>query len=348
MNVQKVNRSVLVWLWIGFGMIVIQILIGGVTRLTGSGLSITKWDIITGTIPPLNASEWSVAYELYKETPQYHKINHGMSLGEFKFIYFWEYFHRLWARLMGLVFIIPFAFFLFKKWINKTLLKRLITVLVLAAIVASFGWIMVASGLVDRPWVSAYKLSFHLILAVILLAYLFWTIMWVQNRNYTVDKKGFYLSRILSMLLFLQIFIGGMVSGMKAALLYPSFPLMKGEWIPSIVFNTSLWNVDNFINYEKSVLFPTLIHTLHRYLALILVIVLIYIFVRFKHVWLRTILTFTHRLFITLFLFQIALGILTVINSVGMVPVGWGVAHQINGILLFIVSLMYSYTFKKV
>ena len=156
-----------VWLLVGIIMIFFQVVIGGVTRLTGSGLSITKWEIILGTFPPVNAQQWMEAFDLYKATPQYQQINEGMNLKEFKFIYFWEYFHRLWARLMGFVFLIPFLLFYFRGFFDKWLTKRLVIVFLLAALVASFGWIMVASGLIHRPWVNAYKLTMHLSLALV-------------------------------------------------------------------------------------------------------------------------------------------------------------------------------------
>ena len=156
-------------------MVFIQIVVGGITRLTGSGLSITKWEIITGTLPPMNDAQWEEAFDLYKVTPQYEKINEGMSMKQFKFIYFWEYIHRLWGRFMGIVFIIPFLIFWRKGWIDKKLMSRLAWVIPMAALVASFGWIMVASGLNDRPWVNTYKLTLHLSLALILYAYLLWT-----------------------------------------------------------------------------------------------------------------------------------------------------------------------------
>jgi len=159
---KEISRIVKIWLIIGLVMIFFQVVIGGITRLTGSGLSITKWEIVTGTIPPLNSADWEEAFDLYKATPQYKQINKGMSMSEFKFIYFWEFIHRLWARTMGFVFLFPFLFFLGTQRFSKKLFKQLIVVFLLAALVASLGWIMVASGLRDLPWVSPYKLTLHL------------------------------------------------------------------------------------------------------------------------------------------------------------------------------------------
>ena len=176
-------RSVKIWLCIGLFMVFMQIIIGGITRLTGSGLSITKWEIVTGTFPPLTEEAWHVEFDLYKETPQYQKINRNMNLSKFKFIYFWEYFHRVWARSMGFIFLFPFLYFWKKGYLDHTLKKRLGITVGIAAIVAVFGWIMVASGLVNRPWVNAYKLTWHLSLALILYGYLFYVIYNVINRK---------------------------------------------------------------------------------------------------------------------------------------------------------------------
>lgn len=343
----KISASVKVWLWIGFIMIFLQILIGGVTRLTGSGLSITQWEIVTGTLPPLNPEQWLIEFDKYKATPQYHKINQGMSLSEFKFIYFWEYFHRLWARLMGFVFLIPAIFFWVRGYFPGWLKKRVVMIFVLAALVAAFGWIMVASGLIDRPWVSAYRLSLHLSLAVILLAYLFWTILKTYSIR-TERSSGFHKWAVgLNIFLFVQVFLGGIVSGMKAALLYPTFPKMKGEWIPSLLFNKSLWTLDNFIVYENSPFFPSLIHTLHRFWAYLILIFSILFIIKLRKEFSTRFLNYSQNLFITLLGIQISLGIITVLMSVGMVPVLWGVAHQMFGVLLFNASLLFTYAIKK-
>lgn len=343
----KISKGVKIWLWIGFVMILLQILIGGVTRLTGSGLSITKWEILTGTIPPLNEQDWNVEFDAYKETPQYHKINKGMSLKEFKFIYFWEYFHRLWARLMGFVFLLPAVFFWWRGHFPRWLKKRVVGIFLLAALVASFGWIMVASGLIDRPWVSAYRLSFHLILAVILLAYLLWTILKTYRISFHPHRDLLRWAGGISVGLFIQIFLGGMMSGMKAALLYPTFPLMNKEWIPAIIFNSSYWKVENFILYENSPFFPALVHTVHRFWAYFLTFIILLFLWKVRKLISTSFVRFAQLLLISLLVIQIFLGIMTVLHSTGTVPVFYGVAHQIAGILLFNASLIFVYVLKK-
>ncbi|MCB0588083.1 MAG: COX15/CtaA family protein, partial [Phaeodactylibacter sp.] len=219
------------WLVIGLFMIFMQVVVGGITRLTGSGLSITKWEIVTGTLPPLTAQHWEEAFNMYKATPQYAKINQGMTMSEFKFIYFWEYIHRLWARLMGFVFIIPLAIFWARGMVDRPLLKRLGVVFLLAALVASFGWIMVASGLIERPWVNAYKLTMHLSLALILFSYLLWTTFKTFQPRRPVLHSGLLkkAANAITVVVALQIVLGGIMAGTKAGLFYPTWPDMNGE-----------------------------------------------------------------------------------------------------------------------
>ena len=179
----KYSKKVVLWLFIGLVMVFIQVIVGGITRLTESGLSITKWEVISGTLPPLSENDWVQQFDLYKSTPQYKEINEGMDLDDFKFIYFWEYIHRFWARIMGLVFIVPFLYFLFKGYIDRVLLKNLSVVILFALLAATFGWIMVASGLVERPWVNAYKLSIHLMIAFSVYISLLWTFLCARDAN---------------------------------------------------------------------------------------------------------------------------------------------------------------------
>lgn len=345
----KISRSVKIWLCIGLVMLFMQIFIGGITRLTGSGLSITKWEIVLGTFPPIGESAWAAAFDLYKDTPQYQKINEGMSLGEFKFIYFWEYFHRLWARLMGFVFIIPFFIFYYKKMLPKWLIKDLGLVVLLAAIAASFGWIMVASGLQDRPWVNAYKLSIHLIIGFSVFCALLWSCFKVfEIPQYPVARKMKSFSFLLAILILVQIIFGGWLSGMKAALFYPTWPDMNGVYFPQEVFNINYWSVDNFINYDKGTFAPALIQFIHRSTGyLIALLSIIFIYQLFKNYSQFKMLKLSSNLFIILLITQIILGILTLINSIGTIPVGYGVAHQAIGLLLLSSILLINFQLIK-
>lgn len=348
-NRDRYPRAVKVWLMIGVFMVFMQVVIGGITRLTGSGLSITKWEIVTGTLPPMNAAQWEEEFELYKATPQYEKINEGMSMGEFKFIYFWEYFHRLWARLMGFVFAIPFFFFWARGMIDKPLMKRLGIVIGLAALVASFGWIMVASGLIDRPWVNAYKLTMHLSLALILFSYLFWTMLRVvqpysQVIHRPALKKG---ALAIGIVLAVQIVLGGIMSGMKAALFYPTWPDMNGVMVPEVLLQSSSWTAENFIDYDRGPFMSALVQILHRTTAYVLTIMMLwYAWRALQQVKLPI---FRRGIWVmaAVLLVQVTLGILTVINSKGMVPVDLGVYHQAVAIILLSAVLFVNYQLRK-
>ena len=335
------------WLMIGVFMIFMQVVIGGITRLTGSGLSITKWEIVTGAFPPMNEASWQHEFDLYKETPQYQKINEGMSMGDFKFIYFWEYFHRLWARTMGFVFAIPFFIFLTKGWIDKKLRNQLLIVVLLAALVASLGWIMVASGLVNRPWVNAYKLTLHLSAAFVCYGYLLWTTFGAfgfENniiRNNQLKKWNINLLILVS----LQIILGGIMSGMKAGLTYPTWPLIDGGFMPSILFDGANWNWENFNNYDSNPFMAALIQTLHRSVAYILTFAGIWYFIKALKSNYSALYNRSLYFWIITLSIQVILGVLTLINCIGVIPVGLGVFHQAGA--LFVLSAILFLNFQS-
>ncbi len=349
-NRKAVRRSVQIWMLIGVIMVFMQVVIGGVTRLTDSGLSITEWAVIQGTLPPMNAAEWDLAFEAYKGAAkkQYETLHANMTLSEFKFIYFWEYFHRLWARLMGFAFILPFAFFLVKGWLPKWLLKRLGIVIGLAALAATFGWVMVASGLNDdaRTWVSAYKLITHLGIATILFGYLFWT--WLMARQPLRTDAGLVqlkqLAWITTAVLLVQILFGGLMAGMRAGLLHPYWPMfVEGERL--------LWalggsvSAENFVNYEASAYVKAIVQIIHRVAAYALVALIGFFAWR---AFQRPISQRLRRgviLLLGLVGVQFILGVLTVINSVGRIPIDYGVLHQGAALLLFVSMLYVNYQF---
>lgn len=338
------NSWVKSWLYVGLIMVFFQIVIGGVTRLTGSGLSITKWDIVTGTIPPITEKSWDKEFDLYKVTPQYEKINEGMTMSEFKWIYFWEYFHRLWARSMGFVFLFGFIFFIIKKWIDKDLILKLSWVIVFAMMAATFGWIMVASGLTERPWVNAYKLALHLGIALLVYAALFNTVLWAHFRREKLPVSSSFRKRTKMLLILLgtQLFVGGIMSGMKAGLFYPTWPDMNGEFFPQVVFNINEWTVENFNNYDQNSMVPGLVQLVHRILAYLLIISGLYYIYSAKKEQIKGQLSKGINMFITLLIIQVLLGILTVINCKGSIPIFLGVMHQAVAVLL-LTSLLFVY-----
>jgi cytochrome c oxidase assembly protein subunit 15 len=342
------HRAVKIWLIVGLIMVVGQIVIGGITRLTESGLSITEWKPLSGAMPPLNAADWQEEFDKYAESPQFKKIFADISMDDFKFIYFWEWFHRQWARFMGMVFIVGFLVFWRKGMLDGPLMRRLGIVVLLAAIAASFGWIMVASGLEDRPWVNAYKLTLHLSLGITLFSYLLWISLKVIRPNLPgfpqngVDKWLWPLNIVLA----LQLILGGIMSGAKTALVYPEWPLMNGKFVPNALTDISMWTVDNLVNYESSPFQPALIQFLHRMTAYgLTIMVLAFVVVAFRRIkspMLRT----ANGLLITLLIIQVLLGIATVVSSIGQVPVGLGVAHQFTAIALTGVVVYVNYLFR--
>ncbi|MDX2133156.1 MAG: COX15/CtaA family protein [Saprospiraceae bacterium] len=333
----RISRVVKIWLLTGVVMIFLQIAIGGITRLTGSGLSITRWEIVTGTVPPLNAAQWEEAFALYKQTPQYQKINQGMSLPDFQFIYFWEYFHRLWARMMFLVFIIPFGIFWWRGMFSQRLVPRLLILVLLAGLEGFFGWIMVASGLIHRPWVNAYNLTLHLTMGLVIFSHLLWTTFmafqpYPERSGRDRDRRFAWGLLLLS---FVQIALGAMMSGTKAGLFYPTWPDMKGEYLPAILFDGALWSVDSFTHYDTNPFMPALIHVLHRNTAYLLTALVVWFMVSVMR---RPDVPESYRMrlwltggFLTL---QVILGILTVLACKGTIPVGLGVMHQGGAVLL--------------
>lgn len=343
------NKYVKAWLIAGCVLLFFQIFIGGVTRITGSGLSITKWEIITGTLPPLNSADWEEAFGLYKETPQYKKINAGMSMSDFKFIYFWEYFHRLWARIMGLVFLFPFLFFIWKKWIDKWMIRQLCFVIFWAMMAALFGWIMVASGLTERPWVNAYKLSLHLGIALTTLSFLVWgTFRAFDYNNKGINSTVLYkLSLFFLLALILQIFFGAVVSGMRAALYYPTWPDLNGQYLPDVLYDKKAWRLENIVEYDKDTLMPALIHVLHRNFGYIVYAFGIYLAIKIFKYPLRKYFYRPAIALVVLLNLQVLLGIMTLVSSKASIPVSFGVMHQAVAIGLLVLALFQVYIYKR-
>jgi len=342
----KYSKVVRNWLILGLVMLIGQVVLGGITRLTGSGLSITSWDIITGVIPPLTELEWLEAFELYKQTPQYEKINSTIDMAHFKFIYFWEYFHRLWVRSLGIIFLIPFIYFLVKKKIDGYLIKRLLLVVLLAALTASAGWIMVASGLVDRPWVNAYKLTVHWMMAMFVIWAMVKTIADVYGMKTAHFKINRGFVRFIVGLTLVQLMFAGLMAGMKAGLYYPSWPDMNGEFIPAVLLDSANWNWGNMINYDSYLFAPALVQFTHRILAYLLLIFVVILFFNYKSKVSLNSLKWLQGTFYLIGV-QTVLGILTVLNVEGKIPLTLGVLHQLVGLLYFITLLFFMYDLRK-
>lgn len=349
MNSQKYKYSKIIRIWLitGLVMLVGQVILGGITRLTGSGLSITRWDIVSGVIPPLNTQQWNDAFDLYKQTPQYHKLNSGFELGDFKFIFFWEYAHRLWVRILGFVFLIPFLIFVARKKIDWYLISRLALVIFFTALTASAGWIMVQSGLVNRPWVNAYKLSLHFILAVLSISAMVKTIADVYNyKNKNQKKSGTRVLSLLIFITFIQMIFAGLMSGMKAGLYFPTWPDMNGKFVPKVLLESNNWTWHNLTNYDSFVFAPAAVQFAHRFLAYLLLILTIYVFYKHKSKVYKLAKKWLQISFVLLLL-QIALGVLTLLNIRTGIPFFYGVTHQLVGILFFISLLFLYFSLRK-
>lgn len=323
------------WLWLGVIMVFLQVVIGGITRLTGSGLSITEWNVLMGALPPFSESHWQQLFDKYKLFPQYKLVNPDMDLHGFKTIFWWEYIHRLWARFFAVVFLIPFVFFLFKRWINKKLALQLIGLFLFGALQGLVGWVMVQSGLKDQPWVNPLKLSLHLILAFLL--YIFLVNI---TANYSLDKKTFISTKsmrngltTLVILLFVQVFFGGLMAGHKAALFYPTWPLIGGELIPSTM-NTFEPAWMNIVENKAT------IHFIHRGLAYVIAIMATAWWWMHRRQKGNSLFNMLMTSLPIVVLIQVLLGILTVINSIGGIPIVLGVLHQAIALVLLTVLLL--------
>ncbi|MBK5273265.1 MAG: COX15/CtaA family protein, partial [Bacteroidia bacterium] len=269
------SRPVAIWLLVGIAMIIIQVLLGGITRLTGSGLSITEWKPIMGALPPMNEQDWNLAFEKYKQIAQYKFMNTDFTLIDFKSIFFWEWFHRLWARLIGVVFLIPFIIFIIQKRFKKEMIRPMIILFLLGALQGLVGWIMVQSGLEDSEllYVSHYKLAIHFVLALGLLCYTLWFALdlLVPKKQITINKPLHKFAGWVIFLLIIQLVYGAFMSGLKAAATAPTWPTINGVWIPE--------KIHSFGNHEFTGLsfltdHPLVIHFIHRNLAYLITILI--------------------------------------------------------------------------
>lgn len=339
------SRPIAIWLLIGVGMIIIQVLLGGITRLTGSGLSITEWNVVTGTLPPMNEQQWMTEFSKYQDTPQYQLLNSGFTIRDFKFIFFWEWFHRLWARLIGVVFAVPFIIFLVQKRFKPSMVKPMIILFLLGALQGAIGWIMVASGLTgDAIYVKPAKLAMHFVLALGLLAYAFWFALelLVPKEKIVFNTKINKLTIGILAVLLVQLVYGAFMAGHKAATAAPTWPDINGSIIPPNMFGKEgglLDLIDNRIT----------IHFIHRGLAYILLALVFWQASQLAKFKSAPALQNGRWLPAFLISIQLALGILSVLSSTSIIPNKWGLfewmaqLHQLvaMGLLLAQVWLLY-------
>ena len=318
---KEFKKYISYWLASMYWIVSIMIIIGGLTRLTDSGLSITKWQLLTGVLPPLNNAQWNEYFELYKEIPEYKLQNYLMSLNEFKVIFWWEFVHRFLGRLIGIFFILPLIFFSIKLGFNKT--KNLFIIFILICFQGFIGWYMVSSGLIDRVDVSHYRLSLHLVLAFIILSLIFWNYLCYKQIKHSEQKISSSLPIIFLLLVFFQISIGAFVSGMDAGKIYNSWPLMGTSYFPDDSSIVNLFNLNAFND-------PSLVQFMHRNLAyLIFIFYLLILFVVYKNNALNFFKTI--KIIGLILIIQIVLGILTLLSGAQMI---FSSMHQISSIFL--------------
>lgn len=323
----KDNKKVVYWLFTGCFLIFVMVIVGGITRLTHSGLSISDYKLISGTIPPLNEQEWEEAFELYKQYPEYQKLHYHFTLEDFKDIYFWEWLHRVIGRFIGIVFIIPFLYFLFTKQLSTPTIKKSLILLFLGAFQGFLGWYMVKSGLVDIPAVSHYRLAMHLVTAFITFAYAFWVALdLIYPKHKEINKKYRNLVGIGMALLILQIIWGAFVAGLDAGWIHNTWPLMnEGKLIHETVYieQNPVWR--NFIEGKSGVQF------VHRYLAIIVAGYIVYLWFKARDMKLTVLQQRGINTLLILVFVQFLLGVFTLIYAV---PVWLGVAHQVGAFFL--------------
>ena len=337
---KKDNKKVIYWLLTGCVLIFTMVIVGGITRLTHSGLSISNYKLISGTIPPLNELEWHDAFELYKQYPEYQKLNKHFDLQDFKDIYFWEWLHRVLGRFIGLVFLIPFIYFLIRKQLTKPTIKKTIILLCLGSFQGFLGWYMVKSGLVDNPDVSHYRLAAHLTTAFITFAYTFWVALDLIFPDKKVTNITFRnLVRFGLLILLLQIIYGAFVAGLDAGFIHNHWPLMnESQFMHNTVYIEQTPIYKNFIEGKSGVQF------VHRILAYIVVLTILIIWRKGRKLKLNKYQKNGINLLLIMVGVQFLLGVLTLIFHV---PVWLGVAHQVGAFILLSIMTFTLHKFSK-
>ena len=327
------------WLFVVAGLVFAMVVVGGATRLTDSGLSITEWLPILGAIPPLNEADWWEAFEKYKKIPEYELVNKGMSLAEFQFIYWWEWAHRFLGRAIGIVFALPFAYFWWTGRLRPWLAPKLLGILALGGLQGFVGWYMVQSGLSERVDVSQYRLALHLTIAFVIFALLVWTALGLYHRDGSViadPVAGWqkYLVGVLVGLILVQVVLGGFVAGLKAGLAYNTWPLMEGALLPDGLWSMSPW----YLNLAENMLTVQFNHRIAAYIVLLLTAV--HVVVLLAQGASARVLVSAGTLLV-LVVVQALIGIWTLLAAPAAdgIPIGLGLLHQGGAVVVLGVGI---------
>ena len=330
------QRAIALWLLILCAMVFVMVVLGGLTRLTHSGLSMVEWRPITGWLPPLNDAQWQQAFDHYRRFPEYRAYNSGMTVEEFMEIFWLEYLHRLWGRLMGLAFLVPFVVFCVRGWVDRSLGAKLFGAFVLGGLQGALGWYMVASGLVDRPDVSQYRLTAHFLAALAIYGYMLWlALTLLLPRTEPADgagglSSGLYRGSLaVSALALLTLVSGGFVAGLDAGFAYNTFPLMDGEILPDAAYGLSPWYINPFEDV-------TTVQFNHRILATATVVAVIAFWSASRQATLSKRVRIATIHLMVMVMVQAGLGIATLLMRV---PVALGSLHQAGAVLLFSAAL---------
>ncbi len=330
----RLKNSLCYWLSFMFWLVAIMIVVGGLTRLTDSGLSITEWELFSGILPPLNNTQWIDYFELYKKIPEYQLQNFSMTLSEFKIIFWWEWAHRILGRIIGLAYLLPMIYFVIKLGVRESF--SLILIFFLICFQGFIGWYMVSSGLVERVDVSHFRLAMHLIIAFIILSLIYWNYLKFKNTEGTNKNFGYFIPSIFVFLIFIQIIIGAFVSGMDAGTVYNSWPLMGETYFPNDSKYSDLLGPDVFND-------PSLVQFFHRNLAYIILFFFFYIlFYSYKKK--LTSLYYSIKVLGSVLFLQIVLGILTILFGAQIFLASM---HQITSIFLVTSSIYFLFINTK-
>ena len=335
----KINNLFSYWLIISLMLVFSIIFVGGLTRLTNSGLSIIEWELFKGILPPLNDDSWNFYFEKYKTIPQYKLLNFNMNLNEFKIIFYWEYIHRILARLIGLFFLIPLIYFYFSKKIEKKYLRDCFFIFILILFQGIVGWYMVKSGLINNVSVSHYRLSLHLTMALIIASSIFWVFknfLFKKNKKFFNFKKENFPYQFLLIIIFFQIIIGAFVSGLDAGLIYQTWPLMGNSYIPDDILLNKFKYYGNFDNHS-------LVQFYHRNLAYFILLFVCYLSFKIYKDKIKKLYKPFKILFFILIL-QLSLGIITLISGLNIYLAS---AHQITSVFLILSAINLYYLKSK-
>ena len=331
----KIRNQISLWLTFMFWLISLMIVVGGLTRLTDSGLSITKWQLFSGIFPPLNNSEWIEYFNLYKQIPEFKLQNYDMTMNEFKVIFWWEWIHRFLGRLIGITFLIPLIYFTYRTSFKK--MFNLYLIFFLICFQGFIGWYMVSSGLVDRVDVSHYRLAVHLMIAFIILSLILWNYFDLKNLNLPEKNINFNLSLFLLFAIYAQISIGAFVSGMDAGTIYNTWPMMGSNYFPDDNNISNLFDLSAFND-------PSLVQFLHRNLAYLIIVLYIYILFKIHRNNLKRLYGPIHLIGLFLII-QVILGIFTLLNGAQIYLASM---HQISSIFLVSSCIYFLYLNKQI